>query len=173
MWLFSLSPLKASFSEVWGITPRQMYNLGSFPNSSLKSTRYSALAPLWKFLSPSQSAWLAGLTSRQLSRSWVDRNPSIMTEIRPASVSVCRAYKAFLDRCTHFTQAKCSTDVAAAWIRLNKAVLWESAKSWASLHRVYEGGWRVTLQLLTASPISTVFPDAWDPNLKPGTELWR
>lgn len=75
--------------------------LGSFPNSSLKSVGYSASVSPWKFLSLCQSAWLVALKRRQLSRSQVVGNPHIMT----ASFSDCRADMLFPDSCTHFTPA--------------------------------------------------------------------
>lgn len=138
MWLFSLSPLKASFSEVQAIMQRQMYSLGRFPSSSLKSVRYSVSAPPRKCLSLSQSAWLAAMKSRQLSRSWVGRTASIVAEAFPASFSVFRGDKVFPDSCTHFTQAKRSADEAAAWVCLNKLHSGKSVTSQASLHSVYE-----------------------------------
>ena len=120
MWLFSLSPLKAS-SEIQAFMPRQMYSLGSFPNASLKSMRYSASTPPQKCLSLSQAAWLASLVCRQLSRSWVGRNPGLwQRRSQPVLFSVCSTEKVFPDSCTHFTRAKRSTEAAAAWVYLNK-----------------------------------------------------
>lgn len=120
--------------------PRQMYNLGRFPSSSLKSTRYSASAPPWKFLSLSPSAWLAALKSRQLSRRWVGRKPSVVTEGLSARFSVCRAHQVSPDSCAYFTQAKQSTAEAAASLCLHELHSGQGAKSGASLHSIYYEG---------------------------------
>lgn len=136
MSLFSQPPLKASFSEVRAIMPRQMYDLGRLPNASL---RYSASAPPRKCPSLSPSAWLATQKSRQLSRRWVGRKPSTATETLAASSAVCKADEVFPDSSTHFAPVKHSTDAAAAGAPLNELHSGKGAKQRASLHSIYEG----------------------------------
>lgn len=112
---------------------------GTFSKFILKSTRYSASAPPWKFLSLSLSAWLAALKSRQLSRRWVGRKPSVVTEGLSARFSVCRAHQVSPDSCAYFTQAKQSTGEAAASLCLTELHSGQGAKSGASLHSICEG----------------------------------
>ena len=76
---------------------------------------------------------------------------------QPVRVSVCSTKKVFPDSCMHCTQAKRSTDEAAAsvWISC-KVVSFRAQPLW---HRG-----RATVCLSAASPVSAVFSDTWDPN---------
>ena len=115
---FSLPPLKASFSEVQAVMPRQIYSLGHFPNFAEKQEVFGHHASTEA--SFSVSGRQTGSTG-QLSGRRIGRNPDLGQGCpRPVPFSVRSAKKVFPDSCMHFTGAKRSTDGAAAWICLNK-----------------------------------------------------
>lgn len=87
--------------------PSQLYSLGLHPDSPPRSRRYSASAPHGSGCPC--LIWLAARRTGQLSRRWVGRKPSKVTQALAASFSGHRAGKVSPGSCAHCTQAKRST----------------------------------------------------------------
>ena len=118
LWLFSLSLLKASFSDVQAVMLRQIYSLGHFPNFAEKHEVFSHHAST-EASSSVPGRWTG--STGQLSRRRMGRNPDLRQGCpQPVPFSIRSTKKVFPDSCMHFTGAKRSTDRAAAWICLNK-----------------------------------------------------